>query len=190
MTPQTDNYWRIQTAKSHKDIQKHHNRRGLDKYWDFPYIVDVEFDIGTFYSRSLSRIRDGLVLEDNKLNFEHPDSVYMLSNKIINGVQFTILGKKGTEDEIAEIIHQIGKGHFKVKCPSYEYSATLNNLGFLLNYTHSHSWLKTNFWWDVENDWMAFLSGDNNINVHRFIEAMTEGQQYFLKRKDKGLLKY
>lgn len=188
MTPQTDKYWRIQTAESHKDIQKHRHRRGLDKYWDFPGIVDLEYGIVSSRRESLSRIRNNLILVDNKLNFEHPDSAYTLSNRIIKGVEFAILGKKGTIDEIVYILNQLGeKPDRAIWNASYRFS---RDLGRVLNYFVHLDRIKTNFWWDVENDWMAFLSGDNNINVYRFIEAMVEGQQDFLKRKDKGLLKY
>lgn len=118
-------------------------KKGIDSICKFDYMGSAEFEFGAL-GESLGRIRKDI-------------SNYKYMNAKIYGIQITVFfNKKHEESEIETYLKDLADNKFHVKQHS-DFNNVVNPSKFEREWQAKHP-NKTNFWWDIENDFMFWIS--------------------------------
>lgn len=137
----------IQRAKFNYD--PHGN--GIDSILDFDYMGSAEFEFGAL-PQSLKRIR-------NKI------SDYRQYEFILNGKKVNVFCDSKNYTEIYNMIKGLADNKYHLK----EYCDFRHFIYFALHM------LKSDFWWDIENDYMFWkFNSEFNTKFEKLIKSITE----------------
>ena len=136
-------------------------KKGIDSFLNLDYMGSSEFEFGAL-PQSLERIRG---------NIDNYGRVEMIEFKRDNNLHFLLLfynHTKYTQEGLIQILNDLYDGKITLQ----EYSA----FDISLNPQPHNSTLKdTDFWWDIDNDWMVWKSTDYyETKCHDFIKTLRE----------------
>lgn len=141
---------------------------GIDSLVRWDYMGSSEFELGGL-NESLKRI----LLNLNRFVIEETGI------QEISGVKLMVLVRDGQQQQVVKHIEGIYRGEIQLKEPSY--------LRRVLDGEHD-SITPCNVWWDIQNDWVAFLGGpkrcDQVMKALRFVRDRKKVELREMARKN------
>ena len=125
--------WLIQRAH----IESRPERKGIDSILRLDYMGSAEFECGSVRG-SFKRIQENLA------------QYAVFDLKVCKGKTLTVGCKEAVKEDVKFILKTLSNGD----------TIHLKERSGLLEWAHQKYMEETNFWWDIDNDWMAWEKDD------------------------------
>lgn len=125
-------------------------KNGLVKL-DFPAVSEFEDEEPYAYGRIMEQFSDYVFHKTNLTN--------------INNCPLWIYVRKDKVEDVENCIKRYARWNYSLRVDRfnlvYQFSNMFNNITCARSLLFDDFYLETNFWWDIQNDWIAFVGADD-----------------------------